>query len=184
MKKGEKKMSNVNINLYEDGNRLIVVFENANTSIKSLITGMIGNVEIRQTPNVAPVKPEILPMPNPEMKKQEEIEEIDENRIIREKGFEGLCDLYDYYTKNCKKLPIDRKEQLYKFLVNQSNFIKNLNPDEMTDTQIAEYLLIGHRRNFFKKIPAILQQSGYISIEDYVASGRQNLIDMFLACVN
>lgn len=173
------------ISMYEDGNRLVVVFENANTNIKQMIGQMMvasGNTQgVKKVPDVAPPVYENRPMPVPAPRAMQ-IPEINENVLIQEQGFAGFCQVYSYYREYAKQLPAARRQQLMQVIGTYSNYYKTRNVEEIPDEELISLLRTGSETLFPKDIRRCLQQSGYISLDDFLASGRNNLVDAYLTC--
>lgn len=169
------------IKLYEDGNRLIVVFDNTTASVKSLIQSILQTAAPVSVPSLEPVKIPEEPMPNIAVMKPA-LPEIKENALLQEKGFAGFCEIYEYYKTYGKQLPIERSDKLRKLINEYAYYCKNRNPEQISDEELKSILKLGAEKVFASTMQSCLQQSGFLSLGDFLESGRTNLIDAYLAC--
>lgn len=174
-----------NVKMWNDGNRLILVFENVSVTTKSLIQNMVGAV-CSNIPDVAPIKTEESVMPDISAiangVQLQSVPEINETKLLQEKGFEGLCELYAYYAKYSSKLAPERKNALHQLVMANCDFYKKRDVTTIPDAELIAILRDGAKYMFPQSMNKCLQQSGFISLEDFLASGRQNLVDAYLAC--
>lgn len=172
-------MQRESIKMYKDGNRLILVFENTDTEIKEMIGKLIGAVTVKEVTNVAPVEVKDEPF---QLTKSVITEDINEEKLIREEGFEGLCKVYQFYKENAAKLNQSRSAKLKQVIMYYMDYYKKRDMSTIPDEEMMNLLRIGSKYIFPNTMNSCLQQSGFISIDDFLASGRRNLEDAYLAC--
>lgn len=172
-------MQRESIKMYKDGNRLILVFENTDTEIKDLISKLVGAVAVKEVANVSPVEVKEEPF---QLTNSVIVQDINEEKLIREEGFEGLCKVYQFYKENAAKLNGSRSAKLKQVIMYYMDYYKKRDISAISDEEMTTLLRIGSKYIFPNSMNSCLQQSGFISIDDFLASGRRNLEDAYLAC--
>jgi len=183
----------INIKIYEDGPRTILVFENTNSKIKdmiqSIITATMGNsppftqikdvhpisIVNEQLPNIALLEANQSPAIN------YEISTID---LIETQGFRGYCQGWVYYLQHKNLLKEEQIQRMLDPLNSYTQKLKDTNIETVSDSEIISIIKIGQASVFSKRIPQLLLKSGFASLEDYLNSGRENLIDAYLYLVS
>lgn len=172
---------------YQDGERLIVVFENATPNLQREIEQRLGSepVAAKQITGVAPpIARENTTAKQVTYENQlQQIPEINPQKELQEKGFLGFCTIYNYYNHYRDKLTSPCMKNLKNIILQQTQILKNRDVDAMSDEELKTILKYGGQMLFPKSMKECLRQSGYASLEDFLESGRVNLIDAYLACI-
>lgn len=170
--------------IYEDGPRLIYVFNN-NPDTRNKLNALLGLPSTATAiTNVAP-PPQKIGYANIEASNEIKQAPVIENpeKLLQEKGFAGFCSIYSYYKQNKQLLASDYRKKIEKIIYDYTTIMRNRDVDQISDEELKCILSLGSKYLFPNSIKSCLQQSGFISLNDFLESGRTNLIDAYLACV-
>lgn len=185
-------MTTLNMKVYEDGQRTILVFDNVTSKTKDMIKNIVSSVTegkdiiSKQVPNVAPVQIEEPKMPNIEELERNNIEtsvpDIDAYSIIKNEKFAGFCKVYRYFADNKDKMSVSQYEETRKQI---NAYIINVwqrwNPEQFSDEVLQQILCTGSAYVFGNYMEKIYPQAGCATLNDFLQSGRNNLINAYNA---
>ncbi len=171
-----------NIKIYEDGNRVVVVFENSNASIKNMIQNMIGNITAKQVqetlvPNIPEDKdmPEIQKMQEVKINNNENnaVTDFDAWAYIKKYGMAGLEKCYENFDKFDENI----KEKISEAGVAYTKNLLRLDEKEMNRTQKINFIFYGKNYVFGTQLNEILSCLGFCTIEDFLQNASDEIVN-------
>lgn len=187
-------MNLLDMKVYEDGNRVIVAFNNVKPDTKKMIESVLAQVtgqagtKAEKIQNVVPINIKEEPAPyipqdNSSLAVNANIPDIDENLLYQQKGFGGYVEAYQYYCTYMQALNRERALELKAFINLHATRMKNTDPATIPTEELQNILKIGLESIFKGKKNLLLAQSACMGVDAMLAMGRPVLEWAYRICV-
>lgn len=191
-------MNTLNMQMFNDGNRTILVFNNCTTKLNEIIGRIVaeagGQEQIIQ--NVTPIN---LPKPQPPVIEQEsiicetsygELEaektsslDINERVELEKDGFRGFVKVYQFWKQNHNNLSPQRSMELSNFFHMYANVLKSTPASSYSDEALGDFLSVGLLTVFSDKLERLLRDCGLLTLDELLHGGRQIMEYCYDVCV-
>lgn len=176
-------MNTLNMQMYKDGNRTILVFNNCAAKLNEVISKIVSEVggEEQTIQNVNPIS---LPEPTPPVINQNtDVCNINEHAEVESNGFRGFVKVYQFWKQNYNRLPQQRSAELNNFFRMYANVLRNTPASSYSDEALADFLQVGLQTVFSDKLERLLREGGFITMDELLHGGRPVLEYSYNVCV-
>lgn len=178
-------MCNLDMQMYKDGNRTILVLNNCDEHLNGVISKIVAEAggTMQTIENVVPLNIPVPEQPQISGETENKFTDIDERKLLKEEGFRGFAKAFQFYKEHQHNLSKERNKELNDFFRMYAATLRNTPANSYTDGQLKDFLNVGLNTVFSAKLPQLLQTCGLITLEELLNGGRPVLEYCYNICV-
>lgn len=190
-------MNTLNMQMFKDGNRTILVFNNCASKLNEIIGRIVAEAG-GQEQTICNVNPINLPEPKAPIVDQgpaiheiacesgpEEapVCDINEHAEVEKNGFRGFVKVYQFWKQNHSSLSQQRSVELNNFFHMYANVLRNTPASSYSNEALEDFLSVGLQTVFSDKLERLLRDCGLLTLDELLHGGRQIMEYCYNVCV-